>query len=90
MANERNLSVLNHVFFWAWAICGDADIALLDDGSEAVWVEPSPLRRDEAGMTPSQGTGEDDDPDPEDLEQFDDDLDLDDEVDNLDDDREDA
>jgi hypothetical protein len=87
MGNERNQSVLNHVFFWAWAICGDADLALLDDGSDAVWIERTPLRRDEAGMVPSQGTGEDDEPDPEDLEHVDDDVDdsLDDSEDEVDD-----
>lgn len=86
MGNERNQSVLNHVFFWAWAICGDADLSLLEDGSDAVWVERSPLRRDEASMTPSQGTGEDDDADPEDLEHLDDDeLDVDDDLDDIDD-----
>jgi hypothetical protein len=68
MSNERNLSVLNHVFFWAWAICGNADLALLDDGSDAVWVEHRPLKRHEAGMVPSQGTGVDDIADLVDLE----------------------
>jgi hypothetical protein len=80
MGNERNQSVLNHVFFWAWAICGDADSAVLDDGSDAVYLERTPLRRDEAGMLPTQGSGANDEPDPEDLEH------IDDEVDDLDDD----
>lgn len=86
MGNERNQSVLNHVFFWAWAICGDADLALLDDGSDAIWIEHAPLRRDESGMVPAQGTGDDDEPDPDDLEHDElDDLDdeLDDDLDEL-------
>lgn len=89
MANERNQAVLNHVFFWAWAICGDADTALLDDGSDAVWIERAPVRRDEAGMVPSQGTGEADEPDPDDLEHVDDvqdELDAEGEQDDFDDD----
>jgi hypothetical protein len=73
MSNERNLSVLNHVFFWAWVICGDVDVVLLDDGSEAVWVERSPLKRHEAGVVPSHGSGNDHIADPEDLEQVEDD-----------------
>lgn len=81
MSNERNQAVLNHVFFWAWAVCGDADLAMLDDGSNAVWIEHAPLRRDAAGLLPSQGTGLDEDPDPEDLEDLEDDLDEDDEMD---------
>lgn len=79
MGNERNQAVLNHLFFWAWAICGDADRVALDDGSDAVWIEHAPLRRDAAGMAPTQGTGVDDEPEPEDLEHLDDDpLDEDD------------
>lgn len=85
MGNERNQSVLNHVFFWAWAICGDADSAVLDDGSDAVYLERTPLRRDEAGMLPTQGSGVDDEPDPEDLEHIDDEVDDDLDDDELDD-----
>ena len=75
MGNERNQSVLNHIYFWAWAICRDADLAVLDDGSDAVYIARTPLRRDAAGMLPSQGSGDDEDPDPEDLEHIDGDAD---------------
>ena len=88
MGNERNQSVLNHVFFWAWAIGGEADITALGDESEGVTIERTPLRRDEAGLVASQGTGEDDDPDPVDLEHANDDLedlDTDDDLDDFDD-----
>lgn len=86
MSNERNQAVLNHMFFWAWAICGDADLAVLDDGSNAVWIDHAPLRRDTAGMLPSQGTGLDEEPEPEDLEDLKGDLDEDDlDEDDLDD-----
>lgn len=74
MSNERNQSVLNHVFFWAWVICGDSEAAPLSDGSEAVLLSRTPLRRDETGLPPSSGSGEDDEPDP-DLEYVDDDTD---------------
>lgn len=74
MANERNQSVLNHVFFWAWAICREADLALLDDGSRAVWVDRSPIRRDESGAPPTVGDGQQDFADPEDIEHLDDDV----------------
>lgn len=73
MANERNQAVLNHVFFWAWAICADNERAALDDGSESVWIARSPVSRHEIGVAPSLGSGEDDMPDPNDLEHVDED-----------------
>jgi hypothetical protein len=86
MGNERNQSVLNHVFFWAWVICGDADRAVLDNESESVWIARAPLTRHEAGVAPTPGSGEDDTPDPDDLEHLEDDKDLDDvELDEVDD-----
>lgn len=77
MANERNQAVVNHVFFWAWSICGDLDSVVLEGDSSAVRIEHTPLRLDEVGLEPSEGTGGDDEPDPDDLELIDDDLDDD-------------
>jgi hypothetical protein len=89
MANERNQAVLNHVFFWAWAICGDNEQAVLDDGSESVWIARSPVARHEIGVAPSLGSGEDEIPDPNDLEHVDD-LDDDAELMGFDDEVEDS
>jgi hypothetical protein len=73
--------VLNHIFFWAWAICRDAELAVLGDDSDGVCIARTPIRRDAAGVLPSQGSGVDDEPDPDDLEHLDgdteDDLDED-------------
>lgn len=45
MSNERNQSVLNHVFFWAWIICeGESSIRLSDGGGD-VLVSRAPLVR---------------------------------------------
>jgi len=59
------------------------ELADLDDGSNAVWIERTPLRRDESGLTPTEGNGEDDFADPEDLEHMGDNSDLDEDDDEI-------
>lgn len=71
MGNERNQAVLNHVFFWAWAICGEQGSVRLDDGSGVVTVHHDPLTRHQVGLPKFIGSGVSDDPDPQDVEDLD-------------------
>ena len=93
MGNERNQTVLNHVFFWAWVVCGEQREIELDDGAGGLIVHHDPLRLDDADFPPLIGTGADDEPDPEDVEEVQDishidpdDVDEDDAAENLDED----
>ena len=69
MGNERNQTVLNHVFFWAWVLCGEQRQIELDDGGGGLVVHHDPLRLEDASSPPLIGTGDDDEPDPEDVEE---------------------
>lgn len=68
MSNERNQSVVNHLFFWAWVLCGESASVSLDDGGGQVVVRRELLSRHIQGVPHLVGTGEDDEPDPDDLE----------------------
>lgn len=76
MSNERNQSVLNHIHFWAWVICGDNDRAVLEREWTGLSIDRTPLRLEAAGVLPSSGTGDDEEADPDDLESLEEDDQL--------------
>jgi hypothetical protein len=69
MSNERNQAVLNHLWFWAWVICGEDETAALSDGGGSVIIHHDPLTQHAFGFPQMIGSGEDEEPDPDDLEE---------------------
>lgn len=69
MSNERNQAVLNHLWFWAWVICGEDENAALSDGGGNVIVHHDPLTQHAFGLPQMIGSGDDEEADPDDLEE---------------------
>lgn len=69
MGNERNQAVLNHLWFWAWVICGEQDLVELEDGGGGILVGREPLTQHAFGLPLVIGDGDDEEADPDDLEE---------------------